>query len=757
MIFALIAITFLQLDAICIYKYMKDSLLTKTGIIMVKKYQRFGLRRENNLSDVLDKDIALGNLLNNLASEGETFQPNDLRLSINGIHTTDVASIDLTDLANSTIAYFDENRIPNLVSPFVTIKDQIDNYKLISGSPPFLSGGDGPNAYFVEAGEIQSINANAKGEDLYSGQVENGPFSFWTNGVFSLPNYVFSDFPEQDGLIKWEGFFSPDININVNNFNVASTGLILVEVKINGNYETILNIYAGDREISYTSALTESVSSLEIGDQLKHVGIGDLVKEVNGVDISDDDITIVDVDLSAQTITLSDTIDLNSGSNTILFGFDVGDGFITSYFSINSLSIGQKIPIRIYNWWPTPVSVNTVSRDTVFRYSNVTTLFPYTYFYSQLPTSGEQLPESIEYFFNNYLQPKKRKTTEEVFVNDQIVIDYIPPTLKSQKILDERTISSQSGLELSSTNLFTNAEVGDYLYIDNPAGQKLYQINRVLGRSRVVVEGDQNTIGDLTGSSATLIDHMGLVGIYDITAGLEISEISGALFPLLDPNGYSLVRDDMLIANLSVSGTYFMRILNSTKNVSTVTVTTGDVLAPATITAGQVVVYRDKGLTDNSKLVFCEGVFAREVALQATSGATSLQLTFTDGTELNKFVQFSGPISSGTSVTAVNTSTNVITLSQSISATIVAGETITLSPDNVNREVCNIALNTAPPFEGTNRGLITVNGNEGIDASEIALDRLDMTISGVASTSGTSYTQTLDVNHNGSIYKILIV
>lgn len=725
---------------------------------MVKKYQRFGIRRENNLSDVLDRDAALGNLLNNLAAEGETFQPNDFILAINGIHTTDVASIDLTDLANSTIAYFDQNRIPNLVSPFITIKDQIDNYKLISGDPPFLSGGDGPNAYFVESTEIQPITTNSTGADLYSSaELENGPFSFWTDGVFSLPNFVFSDFPDPDGLIKWEGFFSPDIDNNVNTIEVTSTGLVLVEVEINGAYETVLSIYAGDREISYTSALTESVSSIVIEDQFKHVGVGDLVKEVNGIDVSVNDITIIEIDLPTQTITLSDTISLNSGSNTILFGFDVGDGFIASRFSINSLSIGQKIPIRIYNWWPTPASGNTVLRDTVFRYINSSQLFPYTYFYSQLPASGEQLPESIEYFFNNYLQPKKRKTTEELFVNDQIVIDYIPPTLTSQKILDVRTISSQSGLELSSTNLFIKAEVGDYLYIDNTAGEKLYQINRVLGNSKVVVEGDEDTIDDLTGLSATLIDHMGLVGIYNITdtAGLEISVASSTLFPLLDPNGYSLVRDDMLIAN--PSGTYFMRILNSTKNVSTVTVTTGNVAGAETITAGQVVVYRDKGLTDNSKLVFCEGVFAREVAAQATSGATTLQLTFTDGTELNKFVQFSGPVSSGTSVTEVNSGTNVITLSQPLSGTLVAGETITLSPDNVNREVCNIALNTAPPFEGTNRGLITVNGNEGIDANEIAVDKLDMTISGVASTSTASYTQTLDVNHNGDVYKILIV
>lgn len=722
---------------------------------MSRKYQRIGLRRENNLSDVANRNTALSNILNNLAAEGEVFQPNDLLLSINGLRTTDITTVDLTDLANSARIYFDENRIPRLVEPFVTIKDQIDNFKLITGDPPFLSGGDGLNAYFVDPSEIQDITATSTSADLYSpSAVENGPFSFWTDGIFTLPNFVFEEFTEPDGLIKWEGFFTPDIEVVSNEFSVASTGLVLVEVEVNGVYETILSIYAADREISYTAASAGQITELNIGDQIKHVGIGDLVKEINGVDVSSSEITINELSRASQTITLSDNITLNSGANTILFGFEVGNTFITSYFGFESLAIDKKIPIRIFNWWPTPATGTTASRDTVFSYLNVSTFLPYTRFYTSLPEPGEQLPQSIEFFFNNYLQPKKRDTNEDVFVSDQIAIDYDPPKLRTDKVLGSGTISSQSGLKVSSTNLFANAEVGDYLYIDKP-GDKIYQINRKLSNSRVILEGDEDTIDDLTTLSATVIDHMGLVGIYNITAGLEISAISNTIFPLLDPNGYSLVQDDMLIAN--PTGTYFMRVLNATKNTSTVTISTANVDGAETISAGVVVVYRDKGLIDQSKLVFCDGVFAREVSVQATAGSTQLVLTSTDGSELNQFIQFDGTIPSSTTVTAVDTGTNTITLSQGLSQTLVAGETVTLSPDNINREICNIALNTAPPFEGTNRGLKTVNGNEGIEANVISVQGLEMNLSGVASTTGTSYTQTLDVTHSGTTYKLLIL
>lgn len=728
---------------------------------MSGKYLRLGLRRDNNLSDVTNSTIALNNILNDLAQEGDIFGAEDLFISIKGLINTDVRNIDLTDLANQQVIYYDASRIPSFVNPLVTIKDQIDNYKLVTGDPPFLSGGDGPNAYFIPSDSINVVTANSVGTELYDNTKPIfGPYKFWTDGEFTLTNYVFENFPDADGMVKWEGFFAPEINVINNLITVESTGLLFVEVEINGAYETLLNIFAADRALTYTAASADTLTSLDMGDQYKHIGVGDLVKEVNGVDVSSSDIRVTSVNINNQTIGLSSGVTLEVGENTILFSFNVGDESIVSRFQFESLFLESKIPIRIYNWWPIPITGTNVSRNTIFRYSTTgSDSLQYTYFFSQAQSESQNdlLPESIEFFFNNYLQPKKRRTSEEVFVDDQISINYQPPTLVTNKRISSGTITSQTGVDISSSNLFTNAQVGDYIYVPNSPGEKIFQINRKITNSRVYLEGNPDTIDVIVSQTAYVIDHLGLIGIYDgVTAGsvVTLSEMS-SIFPVQDGNGYSIVRDDMLLSNL-VSSTYFVRATNMTEGAGSVQVDTLTVTTPQTIADGAIFVYSDKGLIDRSKVAFCAGVTAKEVATQAAAGATEIVLTDVTGITTGTFIQFDGTIPDETTIDGIVG--NTVTISQPLAVVLGAGETVTLSPDSVNREVCNIALNTAPPFEGTERGLKTVLGNEGIECNILTVERLEMNIdvNNIVVNPSTDYTETMSVTSGGQTFNILI-
>ena len=66
------------------------------------KYDKFGLRRDKNLSDVEDSSLALTNILNDLALPGQTFIDKDL-LVINNLAQTNVVAGNFVNIADSAV------------------------------------------------------------------------------------------------------------------------------------------------------------------------------------------------------------------------------------------------------------------------------------------------------------------------------------------------------------------------------------------------------------------------------------------------------------------------------------------------------------------------------------------------------------------------------------------------------------------------------------------------------------------------------
>lgn len=159
---------------------------------------------------------------------------------------------------------------------------------------------------------------------------------------------------------------------------------------------------------------------------------------------------------------------------------------------------------------------------------------------------------------------------------------------------------------------------------------------------------------------------------------------------------------------------------------------------------GIVAVYRSRGLVDRSTIAECSGVQGKEVQVEITSGTETDQITISDTTGITAandntadYVYYDGVIPHGTTVTAING--NVITISADTNGQPLGkGSTLvfvkrTAGPDSdgwggQNKEYCVIPLNTAPPWEGTPKGLKTPATFPNVVAKELRFSKLSFTI-----------------------------
>ena len=145
---------------------------------MARKYLKFGLRADKNLSDMTDKNSALNNILNDIASATSTegtllgFTKDDISalvgLSETGLGQDTVLDqsglpIPLTRLAGTSVLTQNSVGDDIPVEPRVTIQDKINIHKNVMGDPPFANGGTGPDATFIPGDRLKS-DANLIGQ-----------------------------------------------------------------------------------------------------------------------------------------------------------------------------------------------------------------------------------------------------------------------------------------------------------------------------------------------------------------------------------------------------------------------------------------------------------------------------------------------------------------------------------------------------------------------------------------------------------------
>jgi len=127
----------------------------------VKVFNRQGLRRDFNLSDLTDPQSALNNILATPTMLGteESFTVTDL-LPIQQIYVTNITAATFASLDGVTVSFtvvengvIDNTTNPRVYRPLIKIKNRLDTAYFSTGEP-FFFGGDGPNATYYDSDKI---------------------------------------------------------------------------------------------------------------------------------------------------------------------------------------------------------------------------------------------------------------------------------------------------------------------------------------------------------------------------------------------------------------------------------------------------------------------------------------------------------------------------------------------------------------------------------------------------------------------------
>ena len=199
-----------------------------------KVFNRFGLKRSLNLSDLPDKKIGLNNILDGLAADTETFTVEDID-AIKNLSSTDVDSATFIQGANATVKFTDSSTgqlVP--FDPLITLSNRFDN-AYFTTSEPFFAGGDGLTAKYYDNSGILRVDSNQNlsttATDIFSGfdtaqlvKTDN----FWEKGSFTYENKIVVDFTSLYGGVEWEGYIKPSQN-GSHSLIINTTGFLKVE------------------------------------------------------------------------------------------------------------------------------------------------------------------------------------------------------------------------------------------------------------------------------------------------------------------------------------------------------------------------------------------------------------------------------------------------------------------------------------------------------------------------------------------------
>lgn len=699
-----------------------------------KKYRSYGVRRENNLSDLDNKEEALNNLLNNMPGVGGdiSFTSQDLD-AIRGLKDTAISTSDFTGLAQVTPRYtpVDENGIQILdsngdplletIKPIYRVEDRIRSYRRITENPPVFASGTGPYAYFIPSSLIPTISKGSNLNTINISTIQTDIATirsedFWALGEFSINNKIRLNFPNEYGGILWEGYYIPNPVNSTHAFFYETTGLFHVEYDRFGNntWEVVKSIYAKQRVVTVAAAATASTTIQLVAGDTRYVSVNDFIA---------DDPTNFITNVSGNSITLSSPISVAINS-TITFDMDLGKNTYLGGYVIDEVLDRAETPQirkRIFWWYPFSTSYkpdvkylkNTLVSQSALTGSNTGI---YNYFnWNKERSSNTALPGSIRDVLNRSVTPTQDEfgsAGKELFFRSNVFTDtiYTPKSSFAEINKLTTTVSFETGSRyiqgaLSATTIgnivipTTVAAIPSETFNSIP---KFLGIKNLLG-----VANDSNyrlvdRATPTTGSaSVNIVDHLGLVDYF----------VASSVGDLVTVSDTTNIKTDMICITSSTLPTSYVRITEVIRPPVTVPPTLGTQFrtsVPLNLTNGFVYVYANSGIIDRSLETFCVGVFGQAVKTTAPIGFT-IQLVSVTGIVIDQVVQFGTAISSSARVTAIDAVTNTITLSTPTTEVINQGETVVFTPagTNTNKEICVLPLDLSPPFIGVATGLST--------------------------------------------------
>ena len=480
------------------------------------KYQKFGLRRDKNLSDLSSPRTALANLLDQTVTTTPTFSfvPEDLTSSIDGLRNTTITASDIQKTKGTVREYTNASNAAVAFQPLQTVEDNIRNFKTYLGNPPYAGGGDGIDALFVPWAAMSTSNVNwltltetqkknFRGDQIYDttytapNKIQpglEGPFDFWDNGIFLFGSRLFDGvkgrpFTDTYGLVLWEGFVGGG-----QRFDMDFTGLLKIEIDAqnDGNWTFIKNIYNETRadiniaSATYDSSTDTSTLTLTTADDTIYINIDDKVT----LDGDDDLYYVTGINVQNGTFTVNGdaTTDNNPGGGGSANSFPLNADF---YFEIGSNQIvrtgeGCKVPnastgglvkIRIALYFP---NYGDGRRFSEKRFSDFnedgTDRIPYSNFYKEIPT-GEPGIYTYEYFDKNRLSKRNKfisptnvagytaTTTTALQTGKMIFANYIPPETTGSRFISNGTATHLGGGKYVCVANFT-VSPGDWIVVE---------------------------------------------------------------------------------------------------------------------------------------------------------------------------------------------------------------------------------------------------------------------------------------------------
>jgi hypothetical protein len=758
---------------------------------MTSKYIKFGLRADKNLADLESPSQALANVLdNNSSALDENGNPSGFTVAdisaTQGLRNTGLAdftnengqSTDLAGLNGSLVSFTNIAGSNQLVEPLVTLQDNISNFKSVLGNPPWINGGDGLVCNFIPSDRIKTnptsstkgntSNATTLGglasDELFTSYEEGdfdpiiGPLDFWNNGVFEFSAKLHPQMRNTYGLVQWTAYLASNFEQDW-----GSTGLFMIEEDTvddgtENNWTTIKSVYNASQSISglVFGAVSGGTVTLDFS------GASDTTYICQGMKFVHSSVTyeIASVDANNKTAVIETSTTITGTTKT--FTWSLGEDEIRSDIKFTAQKKGSRVRVRFTTWYPDPGDGSAYRDKRFFETNENSERAPFSDFYKTFDRDQVFGPYTYKYFEDNKASALNQTSSSKLTVLNTLSLPLDPPETLNDKVIgmsgassttvSTKTITVRDNFGKISAANFSGVSVGDWMVFQKTSNTTPYafQILEISGSDedgnpfafiKDTLNADASvSIGDT--QNAVFFKNVGLVGIFRLdSAGGN----TGSLYQLapssINPNPDSKVFPDQIIMTLKADGTggllpkrlfevsgtnpRVLGIANHLSNAGGTNFVAGNYQYGA--------VYASRGLDDKSSYLQCDGVYGREVASDASTGATSIVLTTAAGVSTNDFVQFDGAVSGNNTTTVQSINGNTVTISPGLIGPLPAARTLIFvksgnNPGNTNKEFCVIPLNTAPPFAGTAAGLKTPATNKNLTVAGLKFGSLEVTL-----------------------------
>ena len=729
-----------------------------------KIFQKFGVIREQNLSDIEDLTVSLNNLLDKLVEDAvnDSFISEDLDC-IRNISTTGITNEGFLVFANNEETLLSPvTQTLEAFRPSKTYQNRLDIIRVFSGEPR-LSGGNGLTAKYYNASQIKNdlINGDAGDVPLFSGSpvaTETGvdQNTTWTNGKFDYNGKISDAMSGFGGGVQWEGFFIPTFT-GSHEFEALQSGLYHMDFQADGTpegtggYTTAKRIGAENSVtvIKQDSGSANNVVRLKNLTDQKFVGLGLKVSgtginstDPDGGNIGAFDQVTGDITLSGATATgsVGDEFSLTMKKTLGEQGFVRWNSPILEKF--------RRYKIKFRFFFPTSLenqNVNRVDKFLEFDFTEplsskqnlrYTRLYTLDYDFSEeakgrvfnfrdssILFGGGEVGENTNNA-NGYVTVKTDKKVDIKYVPKKILgtgtdlIDGI-----TRRIL---TVDIVSGSKLVLVDDTTGIEIGNKVFGTNvPDGAEVVEI--------IINEGmfiSTPFTATNSGETLTLINHRGFVKrVTGTCTGTTLSITSG--------NTDDLKDGMIVIGNDGTNGDFS----NYTKITTSASTTQLELSSSKTMTSTFFYFYQSKGLLNDSLVDFCltSGSLQTRCLVttqQAGEGDTEI---FVEGGSNFDAVGNTGWDAQGSAfdggssdIVGKNTSggTFSIVINEGLVRPISAGANFTTTNNNDSRILCCPPTDTSPPFQAVDTGLRTTSNDPKLvlDKGNLVFDNLSATI-----------------------------